>query len=77
MTHLSLGNSHSGSQGSSNSITPASIGEQLDDRRATLISEALDFPDELESTEYCGNRFAVNTHTPGQCSKFGLAWMVR
>lgn len=33
-------------------MTPANMGEQLDERRATLIREALDFPDELESTEY-------------------------
>lgn len=28
------------------------MGEQLDERRATLMSDALDFPDELDSTEY-------------------------
>ena len=41
-------------------MTPASMGEQLDERRATLIRDALDFPDELESTEYCGNRCAIS-----------------
>lgn len=34
-------------------MTPANIGEQLEERRATLIREALDFPEELDSTEYC------------------------
>lgn len=28
------------------------MGEQLEERRATLISDALDLPDELDSTEY-------------------------
>lgn len=55
-TYLSRGNSQMGSRGSSNSMTPASMGVQLDDRRATLMSEALDLPEELESREYCGGR---------------------
>ena len=33
-------------------MTPASMGEQLDESRATLMSDALDFPEELDSTEY-------------------------
>lgn len=28
------------------------MGEQPEERRATLISDALDFPDEFDSTEY-------------------------
>lgn len=34
-------------------MTPASMGEQPDESLATLIRDALDFPDELDSTEYC------------------------
>lgn len=30
------------------------MGEQPEESRATLIKDALDFPDELDSTEYCG-----------------------
>lgn len=44
-------------------MTPANIGEQLEERRATLIREALDFPEELDSTEYCVSkihRISVN-----------------
>lgn len=32
------------------------MGEQLEERRATLISDALDLPDELDSTEYFGTK---------------------
>lgn len=30
------------------------MGEQLEESRATLISDALDLPDELDSSEYWG-----------------------
>lgn len=51
-------------------MTPANIGEQLEERRATLIREALDFPEELDSTEYCVSKihrisvniFKINVH---------------
>lgn len=35
-------------------MTPASIGAQLEERRVTRIRDVLDFPEELESRENCG-----------------------
>lgn len=53
--YLSRGNSHLESSGSSTSMTPASIGVQLDERRVTRIKDVVDFPEELDSSENCGN----------------------
>lgn len=49
-------------------MTPASIGAQLEDRRVTRIRDVLDFPEELESRENCGDRHrssAIPSHAPG------------
>lgn len=52
-THLSLGNSHLGSSGSSYSETPASIGvSAAEDRRVVILtSGVLEFMEELDSAE--------------------------
>jgi hypothetical protein len=52
-THLSLGNSHFGSSGSSYSETPASIGvSAVEDRRVVILtSGVLEFMEELDSAE--------------------------
>lgn len=42
------------SRGRSSSTTPASMGAQLEERRVTRIRDVLDFPEELESRENCG-----------------------
>lgn len=42
------------SRGRSSSMTPASMGAQLEERRVTRIRDVLDFPEELESRENCG-----------------------
>lgn len=49
-------------------MTPASIGAQLEESRVTRIRDVLDFPEELESRENCGERHrssAIPCHAPG------------
>lgn len=60
--YFSRGNSHLESKGRSSSTTPASMGAQLEERRVTRISDVLDFPDELESRENCGDSTAALRH---------------
>lgn len=52
-THLSLGNSHLGSSGSSYSETPASMGvSAVEERRVVILTNGvLEFIEELDSAE--------------------------
>lgn len=63
-TYLSRGNSHLESRGSSTSMTPASMGVQLEERRVTRISDVVDFPEELDSKENCGDRPNIQAECP-------------
>lgn len=65
--YLSRGNSHLASRGRSSSMTPASIGAQLEERRVTRIRDVLDFPEELESRENCGETQVLSQPIP--CSR--------
>lgn len=68
--YLSRGNSHLVSRGRSSSMTPASIGAQLEERRVTRIRDVLDFPEELESRENCGESPRDLSHpAPGSRAK--------
>lgn len=66
-------------------MTPANIGEQLDERRATLIREALDFPEEFDSTEYCVSKirkisvniFKINMHYRNVLVSYSLTCLRR
>lgn len=49
------------------------MGEQLEERRATLISDALDLPDELDSTEYL--RGAKKEEKTGFRLNRSLGWL--
>lgn len=65
------------SRGRSSSMTPASIGAQLEERRVTRIRDVLDFPEELESRENCGERHrssAIPCSRAKQKSKKTLTW---